>query len=549
MPRPNGNMKLRRKIYDADVKSEISMDREVVNGVIPRRPLRLGLRMLDLHAGELRSPDGNLVPLRRQALKVLLLLGGRAGHVVDKASLMQRVWPTVIVGDDSLVQAVADIRKALGDSEHRWLRTVKRQGYLLLPDDWVSQAEASGVARPEAPALSVAILPVAEAEGSAEARRYADRVVADLTLAIGSGLTGGRVIANEAVQMYRGHHIDPHDIGILMGVRHVVCSNLRAHAGRMELLMVMIDAVGGQQHWAGQTALDRRRSSQAAMNDFVAQAARAILVQMHQSAGERAAQRESRSGEDLAMLGWGTVYRGISQENLGAALQWFEQAVSKDPRSLRGWGGLSLINACHVDFGWAVDPDACRRRALEAAERLEQQYPQDALTVLARSKAAQLRGEWAAALLLADMLVERNAGNPTAHYMRSEALLGSGRFDDCIAAAQQAARLSLGDFRAGVWHGLVATAHFMSARYEEAAHAARLGQAANPHLPVPPLVLAATLVAAARPAEGRAILAAPMARPHGLDTHRVTKLFQGDDLRFLQGRERLIDCLRQIGLG
>ena len=70
--------------------------------------------------------------------------------------------------------------------------------------------------------------------------------------------------------------------------------------------------------------------------------------------------------------------------------------------------------------------------ALEAVERLEQQYPDDTLTLVARSKAAQLRCGWEAALLLADILAERNPGNPTAHYMRSEALLGLGRFDESL---------------------------------------------------------------------------------------------------------------------
>jgi hypothetical protein len=40
----------------------------------------------------------------------------------------------------------------------------------------------------------------------------------------------------------------------------------------------------------------------------------------------------------------------------------------------------------------------------------------------------------------------------------------------------------------------------------------------------------------------------PLTRPLGLDTTRVTNMVQGDDPRFLQGREHLIDCLRQIGL-
>jgi DNA-binding winged helix-turn-helix (wHTH) protein len=524
------------------------MDRDVQVKVSAVHRLRLGGHLLDLRAGELRAPDGSLAPLRRQALQVLLVLAERAHHVVDKAAVMQRVWPTVIVGDDSLAQAVADIRKALADHEHRWLRTVKRQGYMLVPDASDSCAEDGAVAAREAPALSVAILPPGGGDASVEELRWADRVVADLTLAIGSGLTGGRVIAYDAVQAYREHYEDPRQIGATLGVRHVVRSSLRSDADGTTLHMVMIDAADGAQHWAHQVALDQPQPSQTATNELVAQAARALLVEMHRTAGERAAQRQFRSAEDLAMLGWGTVYRGISPDNLEAALQWFGQAVSQDPHCLRGWGGVCLINACLVQFEWAADREASRRLALEAVERLEQQYPDDTLTLVARSKAAQLRCGWGAVLLLADILAQRNPGNPTAHYMRSEALLGLGRFDECIAAAQQAARLSLADFRSGVWHGLVATAHFMSARHEEAAHAARLGQAANPSLPVPPLVQAAALVATGRLDEGRAVLVGELSRRPALDSGRVTNLLHGDDPRFMQGRQRLIDCLRRIGL-
>ena len=54
--------------------------------------------------------------MRAQALKVLLVLGERAGQVVGKDELMRRVWGDVIVTEDSLVQAVGDIRRVLGDA-------------------------------------------------------------------------------------------------------------------------------------------------------------------------------------------------------------------------------------------------------------------------------------------------------------------------------------------------------------------------------------------------------------------------------------------------
>jgi len=103
--------------------------------------------VLDLAAGELLTADGRLAGLRKQALEVLLLLGGRAGQVVTKDELMAAVWPRVVVGDGSLTQAVADIRKVLDDKDHRRVRNVARRGYMLVPDA-VASADASSGAAP-----------------------------------------------------------------------------------------------------------------------------------------------------------------------------------------------------------------------------------------------------------------------------------------------------------------------------------------------------------------------------------------------------------------
>ncbi len=96
--------------------------------------LPLGEFVLDLAAGELFTADGQLAGLRKQALDVLLVLGRRAGQVVGKDELMRLVWPNVVVGEGSLTQAIADIRRVLGDGEHRVIRNVARRGYMLVPD-------------------------------------------------------------------------------------------------------------------------------------------------------------------------------------------------------------------------------------------------------------------------------------------------------------------------------------------------------------------------------------------------------------------------------
>ena len=110
--------------------------------------LRLAGCVLDLQARELRSADDRPIELRPKALDVLLILAEHAGRVVEKSTLMKRVWPGVVVGDDSLTQTVVEIRRALGDFERQVLRTVARRGYRLQP------SEPSALVN--APSLSVA---------------------------------------------------------------------------------------------------------------------------------------------------------------------------------------------------------------------------------------------------------------------------------------------------------------------------------------------------------------------------------------------------------
>jgi DNA-binding winged helix-turn-helix (wHTH) protein len=104
------------------------MEQGVTSAAGAANRLRLLGLTLDLTHGELRTASNELADLRKQALDVLLLLGAHAGHVVSKEELMRRVWPNVVVGEDSLVQAIADIRRVLGDEGHQVVRTVPRRG-------------------------------------------------------------------------------------------------------------------------------------------------------------------------------------------------------------------------------------------------------------------------------------------------------------------------------------------------------------------------------------------------------------------------------------
>ncbi len=94
----------------------------------------------------LLDPDGRPVSLRPQSLEVFRVLAQRHDQVVAKQTLFEAVWPHTEVTDDSLVQCIADIRRALGESGHQVLRTVPRRGYRLIADAPVPALSGEGMA-------------------------------------------------------------------------------------------------------------------------------------------------------------------------------------------------------------------------------------------------------------------------------------------------------------------------------------------------------------------------------------------------------------------
>jgi cholera toxin transcriptional activator len=99
------------------------------------RVVRFGVFELDLAAGELRK-SGARLRLQEQPFQVLALLLERAGDVVTREELRQKLWPadTFVDFDHSLNTAVNKLREALGDSASspRYIETLARRGYRFI---------------------------------------------------------------------------------------------------------------------------------------------------------------------------------------------------------------------------------------------------------------------------------------------------------------------------------------------------------------------------------------------------------------------------------
>jgi len=95
--------------------------------------LRIGEWRVDRGLDEL-SRSGQTIRLEPRTMRLLLHLAAHAGQVVNVEQLLNEVWPNVIVTQGSVYQAIAELRRILGDDrEHpSYIENLPRRGYRLI---------------------------------------------------------------------------------------------------------------------------------------------------------------------------------------------------------------------------------------------------------------------------------------------------------------------------------------------------------------------------------------------------------------------------------
>jgi cholera toxin transcriptional activator len=122
------------------------------------RVLRFGVFEADLRAGELRK-SGLKLRLTGQPFQVLAVLLERAGEVVTREELQQKLWAadTFVDFDHSLNTAINRVREVLGDSASspHYVETLARRGYRFIAPIQSDSPAAAEVRGSEASASSV----------------------------------------------------------------------------------------------------------------------------------------------------------------------------------------------------------------------------------------------------------------------------------------------------------------------------------------------------------------------------------------------------------
>lgn len=102
--------------------------------------------------------DGQRYPVEPRAMDVLVALCGRPQMVMSIGQLLTECWPGADVGDNPVHKAIAQLRRALGDSAATpcYIETIRKRGYRTLAAVGLEQPSRSAAILAERHCLAVA---------------------------------------------------------------------------------------------------------------------------------------------------------------------------------------------------------------------------------------------------------------------------------------------------------------------------------------------------------------------------------------------------------
>ena len=431
----------------------------------------LGDALLDLTRGTLIR-GGRFVPLRSKSFRVLCELARKSGRVVTKEELFDAVWPGITVTEDSLTQAVRDIRRSLGDDGQRLLRTVARRGFILCPDTLADPA--SPYAPPTEPRPRIAVLPLIDRTGDPHWAPLVEGLAEEVT----NGLARFRnltVVARHSAFAAAREGWPLAEIGRRLHARYVVDGTARLSDGHVRLTLALNDPASGEVLWGD--SFDAGETGWRGLRDLAPQRIVARLFTSVEEAGYRSSLRQGT--HDLTAfehLAHGkALFRRFEPGVNERALGHFAAAIAADPslgvaQSYHALADLALHDYALAPLavkqrakdramqGVEISPDESRCRSIlgychaqlaefDAAEREASRAmelnPCDADAVFGLAIVLVWRGDSETALAWIDRAKDMNPLWP-AYYdtLHSEALLFAGRYEDAARAFRRLPHLS-----------------------------------------------------------------------------------------------------------
>ncbi|MEP0144940.1 MAG: winged helix-turn-helix domain-containing protein [Sulfitobacter pontiacus] len=381
----------------------------------------LGDFNFSLDTRELTDAAGNVVHLRSQSSEVLAYLAGRLGETISKDAIFENVWDKKFVTDDSLTQCIADIRRALNDTDHKIVQTRPKKGYRLngsarssvtadAPKAEVAQERTKmgslvialvvlafigigvfwatanrgedGIVLAERlnlpPQPSIAVMAF-EDQSVGEEAGYLSDAIAEGIIADLSRFPELFVIARNSSFSFRGSPTKVSEISESLGVRYLLEGSQQKSGDRLRVRIQLVDAVEGDNLWS-QVYNSDLGDVFAVQDDIVRKVVSTVAQKVINSEGQEAIQSdETKLTALLLNLKARQHLFDFTPEGNEKARQANLAAVEADPTQPFGYVGLTFVHINKYRWGWTdrepvAELNAARDYARKAVELAPDYY-------------------------------------------------------------------------------------------------------------------------------------------------------------------------------
>lgn len=408
---------------------------------------------------------GEPVSLMPKSFDALVVLVRHRGQLLEKAFLLNEIWPDIQVEENNLAQAVSDIRKALGEGpkDQRYVATVPRFGYRFVANVKTIRYESNDATGPahsirhgtpesavvDAPRETIAVLPFTslDTEGGDESFEVG---IADALITRLSNIRAISVRPTHSILKYVRTYNDPVLVGHELKVDSIVSGSIRRLGARVRVTVQLVRVVDKSTLWAEK--FDEAFTDIFTVEDSISERVAAVLSLRLSGEEKRAlAKRYTEDTEAYQLFLKGRYFLSRrTAEGAQKAIDHFSHAIELDQLYALAYTGLAdsyLILGLQGAIMGGLPPHKTYPHARQAAVRA---LELDDMLAEAHASFAHIKffydWDWQTAERGFLRAIELNPNYATAHHWYALALMFMGR-EECslteIKTAQEIDPLSL----------------------------------------------------------------------------------------------------------
>jgi TolB-like protein len=263
----------------------------------------------------------------------------RFQHAADMRAELQRLKRDVESGRRASEEAVPVLTPTTG----RLSSSGKQRGRS-------SSAQTAALRPPRVSKIidSLAVLPFENASGDPEHEYLSDGITGSL-INILATLPKLRVMAQSAVFRYKGGEIDPQAIGRELNVRAVLVGKMMQSGGSLRIGTELVDVATGSLLWGAQ--YDRKPGDIFVVQDEISnEISGKLRLRLTRAEKKQLTKRHTENAEAYRLYLKGRHHwNRWTEEGFYKAIEYFRQAVEKDPSYALAYAGLA---DCYVLLGW-----------------------------------------------------------------------------------------------------------------------------------------------------------------------------------------------------